>query len=159
MVPFPLHFSSFDVASISDRCVYLFVTSKPQQVWLYYSNSIHQQVSLFINSSTNLVPFSHEFAIVFRYFFGIDFDINLCIDFVDFHGPKMDPWDNVLNPNVGKNYPEIKMQNASIFDTPDRLWRSAVPTKTPEGHGPNMCIGPHRACWHAKCVRVGCKRF
>ena len=110
MVPFPLHFSSFDFASISARSVYLFVTSEPQQVWLYYSNSIgfakapfHEQVSLFINSSTNLAPFSHEFAIVFRYFFGIDFDINFCIDFVDFHGPKMDPWDNVLNPNVGKN--------------------------------------------------------
>ena len=48
----------------------------------------------------------------------------------------MDPWDNVLNPNVGKNYPEINIENASIFDTPDRLWRSAVPTKTLGGTGP-----------------------
>ena len=49
-----------------------------------------------------------------------------------------------------------KSSKEMIFvDTPDRLWRSAVPTRTPEGHGPNICIDLHRACWHVKCVLGG----
>ena len=63
----------------------------------------------------------------------------MCIDFVDFQGPKMDPWEK-MNQNVGKNYPATDIKNASIFDTPDRLWRGAVPAKTLGGHGPNICI-------------------
>ena len=26
-------------------------------------------------------------------------------------------------------------------------------------HGPNICIDPHRACWHIKCVLIDCQRF
>ena len=48
----------------------------------------------------------------------------------------MDPWEKKLNQKVEKKHPEINMKNALIFDTPDWLWRSAVPTKTLGGTGP-----------------------
>ena len=38
-----------------------------------------------------------------------------------------------------------------------KFWETPARTKTPEAHGPNICIYPHRACWHVKCVRGGAR--
>ena len=37
-----------------------------------------------------------DFAIIFRYFFGIDFD--------DFQSPQMSPWENILGAGASKNH-------------------------------------------------------
>ena len=59
---------------------------------------------MFINFSIIGGPLSDDFAIIFRYFFGIVLFIDLCIDFVDFQGPQMDPWDNILRQGASKKH-------------------------------------------------------
>ena len=47
-----------------------------------------------------LCLFSDDFAVMIRYFFGIDFGI----DFVDLQDPQVDPWDNILGQGASKKH-------------------------------------------------------
>ena len=76
--------------------------SEHHKVWFYFGRSIvfakspfREQANLFINLSVILAAFSNDFAFIFRYLFG-DFAIYLCIDALDFPGPKINPSDIIL---------------------------------------------------------------
>ena len=103
------HFSSFDFASI-------FGTSEPQKVWFYQSRNIvfakspfRKKVNSFINFSIILTPFSDEFAIIVRFFFGIDVGIDFASICVDLQGPKMEPRDNILGQGASNKHRPLPM--------------------------------------------------
>ena len=50
-------------------------------------------------------------------------------------------------------------QDLAMGGTSIRTPPGAARPQNLEGPGPNICIDPHRACWHVKCVRDDSKRF
>ena len=59
---------------------------------VFANTSSSEQAKVFIIVLINLAPFSNDLAILFQYSFGIDF--------ANFHGPKMGPWDKAPPKNI-----------------------------------------------------------